>query len=305
MTAKEAWKRLDISIKEICLDTVLPSGQSFKWKRLDSEWISVLGDSVVILKQSPEHIHFRALPEANTALVGPVLLDYFNHSISLTNLHRKFAARDAHFRAIAADFSGIRMLRQDPWETLVSFICSANNNIKRIETMIANLARTFGTFVASYGDTDFFTFPPPAALTDPAVVRQLRDLGFGYRAPYIHATAVQAQAWLELGNQFSQLRGQPYPDVREFLLRFQGVGPKVADCVCLMAFDCHDAVPIDTHMWNIIQRRYAFKSKIRNSSKAKTLSKAMYDEIGDYLRSLWGNYAGWAQAVIFISELRK
>ncbi|KAK9245281.1 DNA glycosylase [Lipomyces tetrasporus] len=305
------WSQLKIPIKEISLDIILPSGQSFRWRKHGDEWVSVLNELIVILRQEEDHILYRSIPsQARATLTTPidvehVLQDYFNASIKLSKLYREFGARDRYFKTIAPLFSGIRILRQDPWETLCSFICSTNNSIKRITQMIDNICLTFGTYVATYDGVAYYTFPRPEDLcASSSVVQKLRELGFGYRAPYVYKTALQVHEWELLGHELSELRGSSYEKVREFLMELPGVGPKVADCVCLMAFDCHSSVPIDTHMWNIVQRRYAKDAKIR-PSKSKTLSKSTYDDISSHLRGLWGDYAGWAQSVLFISELRK
>ncbi|KAK9387585.1 DNA glycosylase [Lipomyces mesembrius] len=306
-----SWNRIKIPVKEICLDVVLPSGQSFRWKKHGQEWISVLNELIIILRQEEDYILYRTVTSQTKAeLTAPmdienVVNDYFNTSIKLSKLYREFGARDRYFQTIAPLFGGIRILRQDPWETLCSFICSSNNSIKRITQMIENICLTFGTYVATYNGVAFYTFPRPSDLcTSSAVVQRLRELGFGYRAAYVYKTALQVHEWELLGHELLELRASSYQEVREFLLGFPGVGPKVADCVCLMAFDCHSSVPIDTHMWNIVQKRYAKGAKIR-PSKSKALSKATYDDISSHLRELWGDYAGWAQSVLFISELRK
>ncbi|KAK9370671.1 DNA glycosylase [Lipomyces kononenkoae] len=306
---KVTWNQFKIPIKEVSLDVVLPSGQSFRWRQHGCEWVSVLSGHIIILRQKEDHILYRTIASTESLTtsmdVESVLNDYFNTSIKLSKLYRDFGARDAYFQTIAPLFSGIRILRQDPWETLCSFICSSNNSIKRITQMIENLCLTFGTYVASYDGVAYYTFPRAADLcADSSAVQRLRALGFGYRAAYVYKTALKVHNWELSGHKLSELRGSTYQDVREFLLEFPGVGPKVADCVCLMAFDCHGSVPIDTHMWNIIQKRYAKVVKIR-PAKSKTLSKATYDDISSHLRALWGGYAGWAQSVLFISELRK
>lgn len=94
--------------------------------------------------------------------------------------------------------------------------------------------------------------------------------------------------------------GRPgYRKAHEELLELQGVGPKVADCVCLMGLGWGDAVPVDTHVWQIAQRDYKF-----GKGKHKSLTKATYDAVGDHFRNLWGVEAGWAHSVLFAADLR-
>jgi N-glycosylase/DNA lyase len=167
------------------------------------------------------------------------------------------------------------------------------------------------------------------------VESQLRQLGFGYRAKYIYQTAVMVAkerepGWLDsLRNPESPAFGieaapagkmkeegrDGYREAHEKLLDLQGVGPKVADCVCLMGLGWGEAVPVDTHgkscyhssceriadmpVWQIAQRDYKF-----GKGKHKSLTKATYDAVGDHFRSLWGKEAGWAHSVLFAADLR-
>ena len=95
-----------------------------------------------------------------------------------------------------------------------------------------------------------------------------------------------------------------YRAAHEALLTLQGVGPKVADCVCLMGLGWGEAVPVDTHVWAIAQRDYRFGSKGKGKGKGASLTKATYDAVGDCFRGLWGKEAGWAHSVLFAADLR-
>lgn len=90
-----------------------------------------------------------------------------------------------------------------------------------------------------------------------------------------------------------------YKEAHEELLALTGVGPKVADCVCLMGLGWGESVPVDTHVWQIAQRDYKM-----GKTKSKTFNKAMYDAVGDHFRKIWGSYAGWAHSVLFTADLK-
>ena len=141
-------------------------------------------------------------------------------------------------------------------------------------------------------------------------------MGFGYRAGYIAKTAVivakvKPKGWLEgLCNQevyddgLDQKALPPggrdgYRNAHQELLSLLGVGPKVADCVCLMGLGWGEAVPVDTHVWQIAQRDYKF-----GKGKHKSLTKVTYDAVGDHFRQLWGKEAGWAHSVLFAADLK-
>lgn len=296
---------------------------------------------IVSLKQDADHLHYRSIWPKATAAAAPLtppasstgtntpeeppaddtealLKNYFNLHHDLAELYKQWAAADPNFRKRAPKFTGIRMLNQDAWEALVGFICSSNNNISRISQMVHKLCLHYGPYIGTIGGEVFHDFPAPAALTAPGVEAHLRELGFGYRARYIAQTAQnisqdRPQGWLlSLRNPVSVAWGarakgkatadEPptYKRAHEQLLELTGVGPKVADCVCLMGLGWGEAVPVDTHVWQIAMRDYKFGGK----SKNKTLTKALYDAVGDHFRGLWGSQAGWAHSVLFTADLR-
>ncbi|KAL8995356.1 MAG: hypothetical protein Q9169_004898 [Polycauliona sp. 2 TL-2023] len=262
---------------------------------------------------------------------------YLNLGPNLTELYEQWSSVDANFKKKAPKFAGVRILKQDAWEALVGFICSSNNNIIRISQMVCwensqplsvmtncdthkmeKLCTHYGPLLGYIGTTPYHDMPSPTILADPKVESQLRQLGFGYRAKYLYQTAVricqQDEGWLDrLRNPESPIMGQKvstagemhpggragYRDAHGQLLTLQGVGPKVADCVCLMGLGWGEAVPVDTHVWQIAQRDYKF-----GKGKHSSLTKATYDAVGDRFRSLWGKEAGWAHSVLFTADLR-
>lgn len=243
---------------------------------------------------------------------------YLNLKPNLTNLYEQWASADKNFEKKAPRFTGIRILKQDAWEALIGFICSSNNNIARISQMVEKLCINYGPLVGHIDGKAYYDFPKPAALTGPDVEQHLRELGFGYRAKYIRQTAVlveeKGHEWLNgLRNPESPVLGaepspagnlveggrEGYRAAHEQLLALSGVGPKVADCVCLMGLGWGEAVPVDTHVWQIAQRDYKF-----GKGKHSSLTKATYDAIGNRFRALWGKEAGWAHSVLFTADLR-
>lgn len=231
-----------------------------------------------------------------------ILTDYFQLGINLEDLYKKWAKADEHFDRISKQFTGIRMLRQDPVECLFSFICSSNNHISRITSMVDKLAEHYGTKIEtghSFNGHEFYTFPRVAALAGEGVEENLRKLGFGYRAKYIQQSARLIE---EYGGEdwLHSLRNMEYKEAKVNLIKLCGVGAKVADCVALMCLDKPGSIPVDTHVWQIAARDYMPKLK-----QAKSLTDKLYDEIGDFFRSLWGDYAGWAHSVLFTADLRQ
>ncbi|KAI9794212.1 MAG: 8-oxoguanine glycosylase ogg1 [Peltula sp. TS41687] len=340
------WRKLPVSLAELCIDTSLRCGQSFRWRKSgDDEWSCALQGRILSLRQDPTHLHYRAIfpsqpkalptppPSQSPSLVSSevehdaddtaeLIRRYFNLEPNLTRLYEQWSTADTNFKAKAPRFTGVRILRQDAWEALVGFICSSNNNIARISQMMLNrfhsaqvekLCIHYGPLIGYLGSQAYHDMPSPEALTDPKVESHLRQLGFGYRAKYLHQTAItiadcRPKGWLEsLRNPESQKPPESLPQggregyrsAHEQILELQGVGPKVADCVCLMGLGWGEAVPVDTHVWQIAQRDYKF-----GRGKHKSLTKATYDAVGDHFRNLWGAEAGWAHSVLFTADLR-
>ncbi|OQD80596.1 hypothetical protein PENANT_c034G08956 [Penicillium antarcticum] len=334
-TSLSEWRKLPLSLGELCINTTLRCGQSFRWQHLpdNNEWRCVLYGRFLSLKQDSECLYYRSTspPDSHThpALQTPhkdgedplvrIINHYFNLTPSLTGLYSQWSLSDPNFKKKASQFTGIRILRQDAWEALVSFICSSNNNIARISQMVEKLCTIYGQSAAEVDGRTYYDFPKPERLTGPNTESELRKLGFGYRAKYIHETAqtiaeMRDKGWLDsLSNPECPAFGveaQPssemkpegrdgYREAHEKLLELKGVGPKVADCVSLMGLGWGESVPVDTHVWQIAQRDYRF-----GKSSSKTLNKTTYDAVANHFRKLWGKEAGWAHSVLFTADLR-
>lgn len=306
MTVDIAWRSIPLPSKELSLARVLRCGQTFRWKNVNSVWSFTTKDRIVLLKQDEDHLHYAHMDvEGKSNKPDSTLMfvrDYFNLDVLLESLYKQWALVEASYRGTTksfAAFPGIRMLRQDPWETVVLFICSSNNNVKRISKMCDSLCLEFGEYIAEYEGVPYYSFPLPAVLAEPDVELRLRELGFGYRARYIQQTAryfTESEYPDITLDALAGLRDVSYDDAHEFLLQLSGVGPKVADCICLMALDKHDVVPVDTHVLQIAVRDYKYRGP-------KTMNKNSYHLVRQHLQKLFGEYAGWAQLVMFAADL--
>ncbi|ODQ56127.1 putative mitochondrial N-glycosylase/DNA lyase, partial [Saitoella complicata NRRL Y-17804] len=314
------WRLLQTAANELSLATTLKCGQSFRWKASgENEWSIALRNRIISLRQTAPAapIHYRAIhpPSSSPPLVPPLddteelLHDYLALSVNLENLYAQWTRDDQVFAKLAPRFAGIRILRQPPLENLLSFICSTNNNIARITQMVDKLCVNYGTYIGDLDGVAYYDFPTLETFAEAAartgeddLETKLRGMGFGYRAKYIAKTALilahdHPPNWLE------DLRTKTYQEAHESLLTLSGVGPKVADCVCLMSLDQHSAVPVDTHVFQIAVRDYKFRSKGAGKGTG-TMNKATCEAVGEFFRTLWGPYAGWAQSVVFTADLR-
>lgn len=139
-----------------------------------------------------------------------ILHDYFRLDHSLQSLYKLWASKDTNFALKSANCRGVRLLNQHPLESLVAFICSSNNHIQRIHSMMTKLAEAFGTYLGCHGDQDYYSFPTLSSLCREGAEHQLRELGFGYRAKYVHQTALKLSQ--ELGGEkwLQHLKKIPY-----------------------------------------------------------------------------------------------
>ena len=267
----------ELPAAEFSLQTTLSSGQTFRWKERDGWWYGFLGVSVLKVRQDGEKLRYES---SDSAITPARLTRYFALDLNLPEVLSSINV-DMQIHQAIRQHRGLRVLRQDGWETLASFICSSFNNIKRIEGMIERLCQAYGTPTALNGFRSF-TFPSPDVIAG-APERALRAVGLGYRAPYLKATArLVADGRLPV----DQLRRVEYDAVKAALLACDGVGDKVADCVALFGFEKYEAFPIDVWMERAL--RYYFRHR-------KLTRKVAHD----YARRHFGPWAGYAQQYLY------
>jgi N-glycosylase/DNA lyase len=260
---------LDFSLSES-----LECGQTFRWRRLPTEgyygWIE---GSTVNIHQEGFTLTVQSL---DPTLTPEPVSRYFALDLDLASILSSIDV-DAQLHDAITRHRGLRVLRQDPWECLASFICSSYNNITRIQGMIERLCRAYGTSVGFNGFSGY-TFPLPEAIAA-ASERELRALGLGFRAGYLQATArMIAEGKLAL----DALRDVTYAAAKTALRHCPGVGDKVADCVALFGLEQYEAFPID--LWIERAMRYYFRRQ-----------KMTPKRIHEFARRHFGVHAGYAQ----------
>lgn len=220
--------------------------------------------------------------------------DYFRADVDMEAVLRRASGADQRFRKVLPWYYGARMLRQEPVECLMAFICSSNNNVKRIGGMVRWLGER-GERIGEYDGVGFYAFPTAERLAEIGE-GELRDAGFGYRARYVveaarELVAVGGEGWL------LDMREREREEVIGELLRFCGVGRKVAGCAALMSLDQGGEVPVDVHVWRIAQRDYM------PALRGKSLTERISKEVGDGFREIFGDDAGIISNVLFLGEL--
>lgn len=230
--------------------TLVDSAQCFSWTKTENGYAAVLQGRPVLLRREGENVH------AEGDFSGDELRAY----LDLNRDYAAVAARYAHIapakRAIEL-YPGLRVLNQDPWETVISFILSANNNVGRIRSLVSALSRELGPECIVDG-VKMHGLPTPEALAA-CPEEALRALGVGYRAPYLRKTA---QMVLD-GFPLWDLRRMAYPDAHAALTKLPGVGDKVADCVLLFSCGHTSAFPVDVWVERLLRSWFSVECKSR------------------------------------------
>jgi len=268
---------IELPAKDFSLQATLASGQAFRWTFLNEWYYGFIQSSVLKVRQTDRLLQYET---SDSSLTPERIRHYFALDLDLPDILRQIDV-DMQVHHAIVRHRGLRVLRQDGWETLASFICASFNNIKRIEGMIERLCQTYGDPVALNGFRGF-SFPRPEVIARSSE-RRLRSLGLGYRAPYLRATA----RLIEEGKlRLDHLRRVEYDATKQALLGCDGVGDKVADCVALFGFEKYEAFPID--VWMERAMRYYFRH-------AKMTRRRLHD----YARGHFGSYAGYAQQYLY------
>lgn len=267
-------------VEDYDLDATLSSGQAFRWKHANDWWEGVIGEHWVRLK-----IDGSALIAEAMEPVGDWnwLRDYLQLNANLPAIAATFP-KDEPMQTSLQSCHGLRLLRQEPWECLASFICSSTKQIVQIQQIIGELCKSFGTALpVPTGHATVYRFPTVeqiAALTEP----QLRGCKMGFRAPYLLGTA---KAIVNGELNLEAIRKMELGRAREELVKFPGVGVKIADCVLLFAYGFNQAFPVDVWIMKAVQQLYFPKRKV----SIKRLRR--------FTETHFGPHAGYAQQYLF------
>ena len=271
---------------QLDIERCLTSGQTFLWKRSASgRFIVATHDTLMLLDPRADGFFWATSPPDRWDHVAT----FFALDVDLAALYRDWIRRDARFAHYIRSAEGLRVLRQDPGAALIAFICSACNNVPRIQMLLRRLAVAVGHVPEVPWSEVMPLHPLPGDLR---VLREadLRALGFGYRARYLSSLPVAGPA------DVGALASLPYAEARAQLMRIAGVGPKVADCVCLYGLGMAQVVPVDTHI-----RQYAVKH-LAPDLAGRSLTPRHYDALGSLFRGIMGPYAGWAQQYVYVYQ---
>jgi N-glycosylase/DNA lyase len=292
------------------LERTLANGQCFRWRRDPAHtnpppgeeyWQGIVGGRVVWLARflgaegADDRIAYRVQPSAGADADAAWVRAYLRLDVDLAAIYADWRTRDPYLGELTTRLAGLRLVDQEAEECLLSFTCSKANAIPRIQRAIGELSRTWGTPIPGGGRTTYYRFPAAAVLAglDPAEVAA--RTGLEWRAAGL--IEVAAQVAVRPADWFAELRDANYAAAHAELTRLRGVGAKIADCVCAFALGKDQAVPVDTHVFQLTRDRYM------PELRGKSLTDALYARIAGFWRQKFGPYSGWAQQYLFYDHL--
>jgi N-glycosylase/DNA lyase len=270
-----------LSVRNYDLAATLDSGQVFRWQRDGDCWNGVVGRHFLRLTQTEDGIQAQAAaPVADWTF----LREFLQSDVDLDKILRTFPD-DLPMRAAVASCRGLRLLRQEPWECLASFILSSTKQIVQIRQIISLLCERFGERISLPPGSNkfFYSFPAPYKIAGCSEA-ELRDCKMGFRAPgLLHAARQIAEGKFDL----EKIRTLEYAAARPELMTLRGVGGKIADCVLLFAYGFDSAFPVDVWVERALQQLYFSRRR------------ATHKRLLRFAATHFGPHAGYAQQYLF------
>ena len=264
---------------------IFECGQCFRWDMEENgSYTGIVGNNVINVEKVDNDIIFLGLGADN---LEELVIKYFDLNRNYSNIKKELSKIDEYLANSIKYGSGIRILNQDLWETIISFIISANNNIPRIKGIINRMSQKYGTEI-KWNENKYYTFPTVESLSK-ATVEDLRSLGLGFRDVRIYETTRKI---LNKEVDLDELhKEKDTSKVRDTLLTLSGVGPKVADCILLFStLKRFDVFPIDVWVRRVMNDLY-----IKNEDETKVNKK----DIEKLAKEKYGNLEGIAQQYLF------
>ena len=270
--------------KSFELKDIFECGQCFRWnKQEDGSYTGVFKRNVLNVKSKNNQIIISGICQED---IEKVCMDYFDLNRNYEEIKSKLSKVDNYMQESIKYGAGIRILNQDLWEMIISFIISANNNIPRIKKIIEKMSKEYGTEIEFRNQT-YYTFPTTEQLSR-ANIQDLRKLGLGFRDKYIYETTKIIK---ERKIDLVELQEKDTTSARKELVTLAGVGPKVADCILLFStLKRFDVFPIDVWVRRVMNDLY-----IHNEVEEKVSKK----EIKKLAKEKFGDLEGIAQQYLF------
>jgi len=267
-------------VTKFSIEQIAESGQAFRWEKdQNGGYTGVAFGKVITVIQEGDKVIIKG---ANKEDHQKIWKNYFDMDRDYGQLINSLKGKDIHLDSAILFGEGIRILNQELWEMIISFIISGNNNIPRIKKSIDVICEKYGDFIDEIDGKKYYSFPFPNQLSL-ATVEDLRKCGVGYRDAYIHKTT---KAILEKQVDLDLIQNMDLEDARTELKKLTGVGDKVADCILLFSCKKTTAFPVDTWVKKILTTYYG-------------LEKTSVKEVNKFARAYFGEDCGIAQQYLF------
>ncbi|WP_455278493.1 DNA glycosylase [[Eubacterium] cellulosolvens] len=288
--------RIRVDSNSLDLDLTFSCGQAFRWRKLENFWIGMIDDVLLKLWLENNYLNIRSSKPIHESRVR----EFFRFDDRFDVIMNELNSNE-EFKKISSSIKGLRLLRQDPWECLVSYICSRNCKIMMINRMLCDLSKNLGEKVTLDSYTNY-CFPSSEIISK----SKLDDLSrcrfrFGKR----QANEIKKIANIVYSKEldFDKVKKMPYMEAKTELISLgNGIGNKVADCVLLFSLDKLESFPVDVWIARALVELYnrQFNSKIINKIKRKqSLTHKEYTLLSEFGRQHFGRYAGYAQEYIY------
>lgn len=259
---------------------VFDCGQCFRWLRQeDGSYTGVVQGKVINVKKENDLI---ILDNTNKEDFENIWFDYFDLGRNYTEIKNKLKVMDEYLDKATEFGEGIRILQQDGWEMLISFIISANNRIPMIQRAINNLSERYGKYIGEYNGKKYYAFPTPEDLKNVSV-EEIRACQTGFRDKYIKSVVDYVNDNKEDVLSYRKLNTDEC--IKE-LVKFNGVGPKVADCIALFGMQKYDTFPVDVWVKRVMEEFY-----VEDNLSLPKIRKFALEKFGDL--------SGFAQQYLF------
>lgn len=265
----------------INVENSINSGQVFLWRKNGNYWYGINGQDILKISNSGS---IRSYQNIKT--------DFFRKRDNIEKIIKSIS-KDSITKKAVKQYTGLRILEQDPFQCLISFITSSNSNIQKIKSSLEKMSKKFGVKV-KFDNQEFFLFPKPEKLAN-ASINEIKSCGVGYRARFIKEAANRTV--LEKIN-FEYLKKSNYQNAKDEICLIPGVGNKVADCVLLFSLNKLESFPLDRWMIRILEKYYSDKFQL----ETKTITEKQYGILHEKIVNHFGPYAGYSQQFLFKME---
>ena len=265
----------------INVENSINSGQVFLWRKNGNYWYGINGQDILKISNSGSIKSYQNIKT-----------DFFRKRDNIEKIIKSIS-KDSITKKAVKQYAGLRILEQDPFQCLISFITSSNSNIQKIKSSLEKMSKKFGIKV-KFDNQEFFLFPKPEKLANVSI-NEIKSCGVGYRARFIKEAANRTV--LEKIN-FEYLKKSNYQNAKDEICLIPGVGNKVADCVLLFSLNKLESFPLDRWMIRILEKYYSDKFQL----ETKTITEKQYGILHEKIVNHFGPYAGYSQQFLFKME---